>query len=281
MIATIATPAPGKAYAEVIGDPITQSKSPLIHRFWLEKLGIDADYRACHVLPDQVGDYITQRAADPAWRGCNVTVPHKLAVLDHVADPGGVRDSIGAANTLVRDGSGQLFATNTDAAGFYAPIADLDLTGEPVVVIGAGGAARAVLFALARAGVGPVTILNRNVLKASALLLAFGLKGRALPLGSTLPPAKLLVNASSLGMKGQDALEVDLDPLPNDAIVYDLVYSPLVTPLLGEADDRGLVTIDGLDMLVGQAGLGFELFFGAAAPRDADSDAELRELLIA
>jgi shikimate dehydrogenase len=281
MIATIDTPPPGKAYAEVIGDPITQSKSPLIHRFWLEKLGIDADYRACHVLPDQLADYIARRSADSAWRGCNVTVPHKIAVLDHVADPGAVRDSIGAANTLALDAARQLFATNTDAAGFYAPIADLDLTGQPVVVIGAGGAARAVLFALARAGVGPVTILNRNVLKASALLMAFGLKGRALPLGSTLPPAKLLVNASSLGMKGQDALAVDLDPLPDDAIVYDLVYSPLVTPLLGEADDRGLVTIDGLDMLVGQAGMAFELFFGAAAPRDATSDAELRELLVA
>lgn len=281
MIATIATPAPGKPFAEVIGDPITQSKSPLIHRFWLEKLGIDADYRACHVLPDQVADYIAQRRADPAWCGCNVTVPHKLAVLDHVADPGGVRESIGAANTLVRDAGGQIFATNTDAAGFYAPIADLDLAGQPVVVIGAGGAARAVLFALARAGVGPVTILNRNVLKASALLMAFGLKGRALPLGSTLPPAALLVNASALGMSGQEPLEVDIDPLPVDAIVYDLVYSPLVTPLLADADDRGLVTIDGLDMLVGQAGLAFELFFGAAAPRDADSDSELRALLTA
>lgn len=281
-ISTIAspdTPGPGGIYAEVIGDPIAQSKSPLIHGFWLDKLGMAGSYRACHVRPEDVGDYIARRSADTDWRGCNVTVPHKLAVLDHVADPGGVRDSIGAANTLCRSEGGTLIATNTDAAGFFGPLADVDLAGKPVVVIGAGGAARAVLFALSRMGVGPVTILNRNVLKASALLASFGLKGRALPLGSRLPAAALLVNASSLGMDGQDALTVDLTPLPSDAIVYDIVYKPLVTDLLAQAEDRGLATIDGLEMLVGQAALAFELFFGVGAPRDHDG--ELRERLLA
>ena len=278
-IASIDTPGPGGPYAEVIGDPIAQSKSPVIHGFWLEKLGLAGSYRRCHVRPEELGDYIARRSADPDWRGCNVTVPHKLAILDHVADPGGVRTSIGAANTICRGEDGSLIATNTDAAGFYAPLADADLSGQPVVVIGAGGAARAVLFALSRMDVGPVTILNRNVLKASALLASFGLKGRALPLGSPIPTAGLLVNSSSLGMAGQDPLVIDLSPLKPDAIVYDIVYAPLVTDLLAQADDRGLATIDGLEMLVGQAATAFALFFGAEPPRDQDED--LRERLMA
>ena len=279
MIATIDTPSPGKPYAEVIGDPIAHSKSPLIHGFWLDALGIDAEYRATHVRAEELVDYVAQRRADPLWRGCNVTIPHKLAILDHAADPGDIRGSIGAANTLFRAGDGAMIATNTDAAGFFSPLADVPLAGASVVVVGAGGAARAVLFALARAGVGQVTILNRNVLKASALLAAFGLKGRALPLDARLPAASLLVNASALGMTGQPPLELDLTPLASDAIVYDCVYAPLQTDLLSAAEARGLVTVDGLEMLVGQAAIAFELLFGAAPPRERDG--ELRERLIA
>lgn len=268
-------------YADVIGDPIAHSKSPIIHRFWLEALQLEGEYRACHVAPDALAGYFAERIADPDWRGCNVTLPHKQAVFDHVADPGGVRGTIGAANTVFRGEDGTFLCTNTDAAGFYAPLDGLDLTGAPVVVIGAGGAARAVLFALARLGVGPVTVLNRNVLKAAALLSSFGLKGQALPLGATLPPAALLVNASSLGMTGQAPLDLNLDPLPADAIVYDVVYAPLETPLLAAARARALDTIDGLDMLIGQAALAFELFFGVAPPRDEAQDDTLRALLTA
>jgi shikimate dehydrogenase len=278
MIATPLTPGPGRPYAEVIGDPIAHSKSPLIHGFWLEALGIEADYRACHVLPEQLPAYIAARAGDPDWRGCNVTLPHKIAVIDHVADPGDVAASIGAMNTLLRQADGSVIGTNTDAGGFWAPLADVDLSGREVAVIGAGGAARAVLFALAQVGCGPVTILNRNVLKASALLARAGLKGRALPLNAGLPPAALIVNTSVLGMTGQPPLEIDLSPLPSDAIVYDIVYAPLETPLLRAAEARGLETVDGLEMLVGQAALAFELFFGAAPPRERDD--ELRELLL-
>ena len=115
-----------RPYAEVIGDPIAHSKSPIIHGFWLEKLGIDAEYRATRVTSDDLPRFIAERRADPAWRGCNVTIPHKVAMLDLVDDPGGVRDSIGAMNTVVRQGPDTLFGTNTDAAGFYAPIADVD-----------------------------------------------------------------------------------------------------------------------------------------------------------
>lgn len=268
-----------RPYAEVIGDPITHSKSPLIHRFWLGKRGIDADYRATRVAADDLGTFLRKRAADPAWRGCNVTLPHKVTTLDHVADPGGVRDGIGAANTVFRGEDGGAIVTNTDAAGFYAPLADVDLRGREVIVVGAGGAARAVLFALARMGTGRVTLLNRTPLKGAALLARFGLKGQALPLDARLPRAALLVNASSLGMEGQPALDLDLAPLADDAIVYDIVYAPLVTPLLAAAEARGLETIDGLEMLVGQAAAAFELFFGVPAPRD--HDAQLRAALLA
>lgn len=266
-------------YAEVIGDPIKQSKSPLMHGFWIEALGLDAAYRAQHVTAEQLPAYFEARRADPAWRGCNITVPHKQAALDLVEDRGGVRATIGAINLALRAEDGVLIGTNTDAGGFYTPIADLPLTGAPVAVIGAGGAARAILFALSRIGVGEVTILNRNVLKAAALLSSFGLKGKALPLTAPLPPAALLVNSSTLGMAGQPALEIDLSPLPDDAVVYDIVYAPLETPLLKAARARDLETVDGLEMLIGQGALAFELLFGAAPPRDRDE--ELRDLLVA
>jgi shikimate dehydrogenase len=266
-------------YAEVIGDPISHSKSPTIHKFWLEKLGLKGDYRATLVLPDNLERFIARRTADPDWRGCNVTIPHKIAVMDHVADPGAVRQSIGAMNTIARAEEGNFIGTNTDAAGFYAPIADLKLEGANVAVIGSGGAAHAVLFALSRCHVGNVSLLARNPLKGAALLARFGLKGSVHKLDAPLPSVSLLVNATSLGMAGQPPLSIDLSPLPDDALVYDLVYAPLQTSLLAAAEQRGLDTIDGLEMLIGQAAFAFELFFGAAPPRQFDD--ELREILVA
>jgi shikimate dehydrogenase len=266
-------------YAEVIGDPIAHSKSPIIHKFWLDALGIEGDYRRTKVLGDDLATYFAQAKDDADWRGCNVTIPHKLAVMDLVGDPGGVRGTIGAMNTVIRGEDGALIGTNTDAGGFFSPIAGLELEGRHAVVVGAGGGARAVLFALSRVGIGRVTILNRNVLKGAALLSSFGVKGDALPVGATLPPADLLVNASPLGMAGQPPLDLDLDPLPEHAVVYDIVYAPLETPLLAQARARELDTVDGLEMLVGQAALAFELFFGAEPPRERDE--ELRALLTA
>lgn len=268
-----------RPYAEVIGDPISHSKSPLIHRFWLDALGIEADYRACHVRRHELPGYLETRRADTAWRGCNITVPHKEAALELVTNPGGLRETIGAINTVFRNEEGAIAGANTDAAGFMAPISALDLEARPIAVIGAGGAARAVLFALAHLGAGPVTILNRTPGKAAGLLAHFGLKGQAAALDAKLPSAALLVNASSLGMTGQPPLQIDLTPLAADAIVYDLVYAPLRTDLLRAAQDRGLAIVDGLEMLIGQAALAFELFFGAAPPRDRDD--ELRALLTA
>ena len=257
-------------FAEVIGDPIAHSKSPIIHNFWLQALAIEADYRATHVAPTALEDYFNQRKHDPDWRGCNITLPHKVTALTHIADPGGVRTSIGAINLAARDEEGVVFGTNTDAAGFYAPLAGFDLKGSDVTLAGAGGAARAILFALARMEVGSVTILNRNPLKASALLSAFGLKGHALPLGSVVPASALLVNATSLGMVGQPPLELDLSRMNDDAIVYDIVYNPQETALLREARGRGMEVIDGLEMLIGQAAVAFEILFGQAPPREQD-----------
>ena len=265
-------------YAEVIGDPIGQSKSPVIHGFWLERLGIEARYEACHITAEGLGGYFEQQRKDPEWRGCNITLPHKIAALDHVTDPGAIRDSIGAINTVFRGDNDELVGTNTDAGGFFLPIAEMDWVGRTAIVIGSGGAARAVLFALAKADIGEVILLARNGLKAAGLLAHFGLKGQALPMDARLPPAQLLVNASPLGMTGQEALEIDLAPLPDDALVYDLVYAPLETPLLRAAKARGLDHIGGLDMLIGQAALAFELFFGQPPP--ADCEDELRERLL-
>ncbi|MDQ1157870.1 shikimate dehydrogenase [Sphingomonas sp. SORGH_AS 950] len=267
-----------KPYAEVIGDPISHSKSPIIHNFWAEALGLDVAYRAVHVAPEGLAAYFAERKADPHWRGCNVTVPHKVEALAHVEDRGDVRTTIGAINTVIRAEDGALVGTNTDAAGFYAPLSGLDLAGQPVTVIGAGGAARAILFALSRMGVGPVTLFNRNVLKGAALLSSFGLKGQALPIGAAVPPSALVVNATSLGMTGQPPLALDLSALPEEAVVYDIVYAPLETDLLAVARARDLDTIDGLEMLIGQAAVAFELFFGAEPPRDRDE--ELRGLLL-
>ncbi len=259
-------------FAEVIGDPISHSKSPAIHAFWLNKLGIDAEYRRCHVLAEGLADYVKTRRSDPAWRGCNITVPHKIDVMDHVADPGDVRGTIGAMNTIIRQSDGRLIGTNTDAAGFFAPIADFDLQDMPVAVIGTGGAAHAILFALSKASVGSVILLARNPLKGAAILARFGLKGKVQALDKPLSPVALLVNATQLGMVGQSPLAIDLSSMPDDALVYDIVYAPLRTALLVAAEKRGLQTVDGLEMLVGQAAVAFELFFGQPAPREYDDD---------
>ncbi len=265
-------------YADVIGQPINHSKSPVLHRFWLKQLGLAGDYRAVDVAPDGLAAYLDVQRADPLWRGCNITLPHKLAIMDLVDDPGDVRASIGAMNTVFRSESGALTGTNTDAAGFYAPLADVPLAGEHAIVIGTGGAAHAVLFALARAEIGRVTLLARNPLKGAAILARFGLKGEVKPMSAPLPPAALLVNATQLGMAGQPPLEIDLSPLGPDSIIYDIVYAPLETPLLAQAAALGLERVDGLEMLIGQAAVAFELFYGVAPPQGEDE--ALREALL-
>ncbi len=287
------TKPPETPYAEVIGDPIAQSKSPAIHGFWLRKLGIQADYRACHVTPEDLADYIARRRADPLWRGCNVTMPHKQAVmglLGHIAPPA---DAIGAVNTVLRtDSHPALTGTNTDASGFLEPLkADLAETHyyRMARIMGTGGAARAIITALADKGF-TLVVAGRDPGKARALLDELAPKGEhhAIPLSHFADPTDfafddregcldLVINASSLGMQGQPPLAFDWSHAPPGSIAYDIVTAPLDTPFLQGARAKGHRTIDGLSMLIGQAAAAFEHFFGAPPPRE--HDAELRALL--
>ena len=260
--------------AGVIGWPISHSKSPRIHRFWLEELGIDGDYARFAVAPYQLAEALKGLPA-LGFSGVNVTVPHKVAVLSLLDRVEPVARAIGAVNTiLVRNR--ELVGTNTDMAGFLEPLAGF--SAKTAVVVGAGGAARAVLMAMKELGVGHVTLLNRTPLRAAGLLRKLGVPGEARPLDSALPAADLLVNASPLGMAGAPPLVLDLAPLPPAAIVYDIVYAPLETALLRQAGERGLATIDGLAMLIGQAAIAFERFYGVPPPRGRDPD--LRRLLL-
>lgn len=270
----------GLPYAEVIGDPISHSKSPMIHNHWLDALDIEAEYRKTHVTRDGLAAYFLQRRNDPDWLGCNVTIPHKVAVMDYVDDPGDIRRHIGAMNTIACETGGPLIGTNTDAGGFLQPLEAMKWSGREAVLIGAGGAALAIGFALAAKGMEHVTVMARDPAKGQALLDHVGLKGRVIGFGDPLPATRLLINSSPLGMTGQPPLDLDLSPLAEDATVYDIVYAPLETGLLKAARDRNLATIDGLAMLIGQAALAFEIFFDAVPPRE-DGDAELRALLTA
>jgi len=281
-------------YAEVIGDPIAHSKSPLLHGFWLDRLGIGADYRKSHVEPATLGDFLRERRGDPDWRGCNVTIPHKIAVMAHLdrIDPTAAR--IGAVNTVVPTDGG-LIGINTDAPGFLEPLRPL-LAERHLLrtarIFGAGGAARAIAHALWSEGF-TLIIAARRPEAAAALAAEFDsrdvhatdLARFARPLdfdwGDLDGRLDLVVNATSLGMSGQPPLGVDFSNLPPGAIVYDAVYAPLETPLLAEARTRGHPVIDGLSMLIGQARVAFGHFFGVEAPSDPESDAHLRARLTA
>jgi shikimate dehydrogenase len=266
----------GVPYAEVIGDPIAHSKSPIIHRFWLRQMRLVGDYRAARVRPEELPDYLATRRADPDWRGCNVTMPCKQAIAEHLDDIDPVARRIGAVNTVINHATGLLIGTNTDFQGAHFALSDSAPAGKKAVLLGAGGAARAVLEELRQAKVSRVAILNRTEDKARQLLDSFGIEGQVGPIAGS-PTADLLINATSLGMEGQPPLDIDLSALHLGATVFDLVYHPVNTPLLIEARRRGLRTVDGLAMLASQASMAFTYFFGEPPPQ-ADS-AELRELL--
>ncbi|MGQ7830375.1 shikimate dehydrogenase family protein [Altererythrobacter sp. Z27] len=282
----------GQAYAEVIGDPIVQSKSPAIHGFWLGKLGIDADYRACHVSSDGLAEYFRRRKDDLAWRGCNVTMPHKQAVQEHLYSIDQVASAIGAVNTIYPAFDRLLAGTNTDAAGFLEPLRE-ELYQHHLFrmarILGTGGAARAIVAALAEEGF-TLVLAGRDPAKARALLDELAPHGEhhAIDLAHFADPTDfpfddregcldLVVNASPLGMRGQPALAFDWSHAPPGAIAYDIVTDPVDTAFLKAARTAGHRTLDGLNMLIGQAALAFERFFGQAPPREHDT--ELRELL--
>lgn len=255
-------------FAEVIGDPIAHSKSPLIHRFWLDELGLEGEYRATRVAGGDLNTYFETRRANPDWRGCNITIPHKVAALEF-SDALALDSRIGAINTMVpRDGG--LVGTNTDFEGLSASLHAAKVRTEGVLLFGAGGAARASLAAVAAVGFSNIWIANRDLAKAVAMAKDLDVAAEILPLGSPLPAANLVINASALGMNGCPELPFDLAPLPDDAIVCDMVYAPLQTRLLEAATARGLVTIDGIEILIAQAAAAFELFYGRPCSRARD-----------
>jgi shikimate dehydrogenase len=249
----------------LIGWPAAHSRSPLIHHFWLRTLGIEGGYVIEAVPPDEFQDFVLRLSAH-GFAGANVTIPHKERALA-LSIPDARASAVGAANTLWYEGR-ELRSTNTDIEGF---INNLDAcaggwdAAEEALVLGAGGASRAVVFGLIERGIKRVHLANRTAARAQALADQFGKSVHPVSwdaIGDLLPRAGLLVNTTSLGMHGQPALDIDVGRLPSHAVVADLVYVPLETPLLKAAKARGLVTADGLGMLLHQAVRGFELWFG-------------------
>ena len=250
----------------LIGWPAAHSRSPLIHKYWLKTLGIDGDYRIEAVEPAAFAAFIAGLSAR-GYKGANVTIPHKEQALA-LSLPDARAKAVGAANTLYFGNDGELRSTNTDVEGF---IANLDASApgwdaaEHVLVLGAGGSSRAVIFGLLERGIKHVHLANRTVARAQLLAEQFGERVQPLAwdtIDSVLPRAGLLVNTTSLGMKGEPPLAVDVARLSSGATVADLVYVPLETELLKAAKARGLKTADGLGMLLHQAVRGFELWFG-------------------
>lgn len=250
----------------IIGWPVEHSRSPLMHNHWIGKYGINGIYRREAVTPEDFPRFIAS-LADRGYAGANVTQPHKEMALRLSAPDAGAR-AVGVANTLWFEG-GRLHSTNTDVEGFVgaldASALGWDRTAEQALVIGAGGAARAVIFGFLEGGVQRIHVVNRTIEKAEALQTVFG--PRVLPadwsrLPALLKTANVITNATDLGMHGRAALTIDLSPARDDAVVADVVYVPLKTALLEQAKARGLRTSDGLDMLLYQAGRGFEKWFG-------------------
>ncbi|MBS0245231.1 MAG: shikimate dehydrogenase [Proteobacteria bacterium] len=262
----------------VVGWPASHSRSPLIHQYWMRQYNIEADYRKEAIPPDQFADFIGH-LRERGYVGCNVTVPHKQAAMELTVADDRAR-AVGAANTLWFEGD-KLRSTNTDVEGFLANLDQMtpgwDRGLESAVVLGAGGGARAVVFALLQRDVQRVHVVNRSPERAEALREQFGARVRVAQWGEMtglLGGAGLLVNTTSLGMVGLPKIEINLRCQPS-MVVADLVYVPLETALLAAARDKGLRTADGLGMLLHQAVGGFERWFGVKP----EVTPELRKLI--
>ncbi|MGZ3283170.1 MAG: shikimate dehydrogenase [Xanthobacteraceae bacterium] len=250
----------------LIGWPAAHSRSPLIHHYWLRRLGLEGGYNIEAIPPEGFAEFVLHLKAH-GFVGANVTIPHKERALA-LTRPDERARAVGAANTLWYEG-GELRSTNTDIEGFVhnldACAPGWDAATNDALVLGAGGSSRAVVFGLIERGVKRVHLANRTPERARALADQFGARVHPVAweaIGELLPRVDLLVNTTSLGMHGQPALEIDVGRLPAHAVVADLVYVPLLTPLLAAARARGLKTADGLGMLLHQAVRGFELWFG-------------------
>ena len=261
------------AYAEVIGDPIDHSLSPLIHGFWIDALKLEASYGRRKLSRAELPAYLAEQRADPHWRGSNVTMPLKL---DAVALADGAADwavAAGAANVLmIRDG--KLIAANTDVGAIAALLSRLNQAKArmgSVILLGNGGAARAALVALKLVGISNVRIQARDLAEATRLAVEFGLEVE--PELFTAPiVSDGLINATPLGMAGRDCLNCELDRMPAGGWVFDMAYDANETPLIAAARERELHRVDGMHMLVEQAATSFKLFFGKDAPRDRDAE---------
>jgi shikimate dehydrogenase len=258
--------------AGIIGWPVAHSRSPALHNFWLAEHAIDGVYVPLAVRPEELEQALRALPA-LGFRGCNLTIPHKAAALSIVDRVVPLARRIGAINTIVVGRDRRLEGSNTDAFGFREHLRESvpgwDPAGGPAVVLGAGGAARAVVAALGEAGVAEICLTNRTPRRAEVLAQDLGGMPARITVhewserGRLLRGAGLLVNATSLGMHNQPPLELDLSGLPREAVVVDIVYVPLETPLLASARRRGNRTVDGLGMLLHQGRPGFEAWFGS------------------
>lgn len=269
--------------AGVMGWPVSHSRSPVMHRYWLERHGLAGDYVKLAVPPARLGPAL-RGLANLGFAGCNLTIPHKEAALAFLDDIDPQARLIGAVNTIIVLPDGKLHGTNSDAFGFIENLK----AGAPgwtgrnatAVVLGSGGAARAVVAALLQAGVSDIRIVNRSQDRARTLAKQLGAGVDVLPWAqrhTALAGATLLVNATSLGMTGAPALDLSLDALPPDTVVNDIVYAPLETMLLAAARRRGNPVVDGLGMLIHQGRPGFAAWFGI----EPDVTPELRARMVA
>lgn len=262
--------------AGVIGHPVAHSRSPRLHRHWLDRYGIEGYYVPMDVTADALAE-VLRALPRMGFRGVNVTIPHKelaLSLADVVSDRAAL---VGAANTLTFGEGGRIHADNTDGYGFIANIADhvpdWNPKEAPALVLGAGGAARAVVAALLEKGVPEIRLANRTEARARALRDLFGARVKVVDwirASDAVEDAGLVVNTTSLGMEGRPALKLSLDRLSPGAIVTDVVYTPLKTPLIEEAARRGAIAVDGLGMLLHQAAPGFERWFDKRPEVDED-----------
>ena len=255
--------------AGVIGWPVSHSLSPRLHGFWLKELGIDGTYSALAVAPDGLENSL-RSLPERGFAGVNLTLPHKEAAATIVDTMDSVASRIGAVNTIVVGADGNLAGSNTDGYGFIENLKscapEWTADNKSAVILGAGGAARAIIAALLDAGLKELRLVNRTLSRAESLKDDIGGAIIVVPWADrtkALEGAGLLVNTTTLGMTDEEPLEIDLSPLPAKAVVTDIVYAPLTTPLLKDAADRGNLTVDGLGMLLHQARPGFDQWFGA------------------
>lgn len=249
----------------VIGWPISHSRSPLIHNFWMKQHSIDSLYEKLAVPPQDLAAFI-HNLPQSDYLGCNVTIPHKEAAFRLVDIPADIAMHLEAANTVYLR-NGKICATNTDGEGFIASLRQafpaVNLHGAEVVVLGAGGSAKSVIAALLAEGVARISIVNRTVERIQALQQSFGPQLQHIhDAGEAVNACDLLVNTTSLGMDNQPRLKFDVHQLKPNCLVVDIIYAPLKTKLLQDAETRGLKTLNGLGMLLHQAVRGFELWYG-------------------